>query len=214
LDRDRLPLLLCFFLNPTTAAFPANFFFSDRNTPMAITTAISASAAAPNAVKGEPASPAASSSSNDTEAPKTNDAAASTPTLTGNTAPAGTPPKRRAARRANTAERRATHNAVERMRRETLNGRFLVGVARLFLCGMLTVFLQTLASLLPPLAALRRPSKAAIVSSRCVYFLRFPSDDPASAPARRARYEAPTERVSAVCRFLPCSQLAGAGGGP
>ncbi|KAJ7804321.1 hypothetical protein B0H14DRAFT_3486328 [Mycena olivaceomarginata] len=166
---------------------------------MAITTATSASAssaAAPTAVKGEPASPTASSSSNDTT-PKTNDAAASTPTLTGNTAPAGTPPKRRAARRANTAERRATHNAVERMRRETLNGRFL-----------------TLASLLPPLAALRRPSKAAIVSSRCVYFLRFPSDDPASAPARRARYEAPTERVSAVCRFLPGSQLAGAGGGP
>jgi uncharacterized membrane protein len=107
---------------------------------MAITTAISASAAAPNAIKGEPASPAASSSSNDTEAPKTNDAAASTPTLTGNTAPAGTPPKRRAARRANTAERRATHNAVERMRRETLNGRFLVGVAvRLFLCRVLMV---------------------------------------------------------------------------
>ncbi|KAJ7815886.1 hypothetical protein B0H14DRAFT_3475791 [Mycena olivaceomarginata] len=113
---------------------------------MAITTAISASAAAANAIKGEPASPTASSSSNDTEAPKTNDAAASTPTLTGNTAPAGTPPKRRAARRANTAERRATHNAVERMRRETLNGQVL----------------WTLASLLPPLAALRRPSKAAI----------------------------------------------------
>lgn len=29
-------------------------------------------------------------------------------------------------RRVNTAERRATHNAVERQRRETLNGRFLV----------------------------------------------------------------------------------------
>ncbi|CAK5263118.1 unnamed protein product [Mycena citricolor] len=31
-------------------------------------------------------------------------------------------------RRANTAERRATHNAVERQRRETLNGRFLVSL--------------------------------------------------------------------------------------
>ncbi|KAJ6631887.1 hypothetical protein B0H10DRAFT_1772217 [Mycena sp. CBHHK59/15] len=31
-------------------------------------------------------------------------------------------------RRVNTAERRATHNAVERQRRETLNGRFLVRV--------------------------------------------------------------------------------------
>ncbi|KAF9524479.1 hypothetical protein CPB83DRAFT_738245, partial [Crepidotus variabilis] len=34
-------------------------------------------------------------------------------------------PKRKPSRRANTAERRATHNAVERQRRETLNGRFL-----------------------------------------------------------------------------------------
>ena len=37
-----------------------------------------------------------------------------------------TQPKRKPSRRANTAERRATHNAVERQRRETLNGRFLV----------------------------------------------------------------------------------------
>ncbi|KAI9065045.1 hypothetical protein FKP32DRAFT_1568647 [Trametes sanguinea] len=41
-------------------------------------------------------------------------------------APAGTQTKRKPSRRANTAERRATHNAVERARRETLNGRFLV----------------------------------------------------------------------------------------
>lgn len=34
--------------------------------------------------------------------------------------------RRKPARRANTAERRATHNAVERQRRETLNSRFLV----------------------------------------------------------------------------------------
>ncbi|KAJ7304664.1 hypothetical protein DFH08DRAFT_1089203 [Mycena albidolilacea] len=46
-------------------------------------------------------------------------------------------PKRRL-RRANTAERHATHNTVERMGKETLNGRFL-----------------TLASMLPPRAALR-----------------------------------------------------------
>ena len=43
----------------------------------------------------------------------------------GATAPAQ-PQKRKPSRRANTAERRATHNAVERARRETLNGRFLV----------------------------------------------------------------------------------------
>ncbi|KZV89259.1 hypothetical protein EXIGLDRAFT_618411 [Exidia glandulosa HHB12029] len=38
------------------------------------------------------------------------------------------PVRRKTSRRANTAERRATHNAVERQRRETLNGRFLVSV--------------------------------------------------------------------------------------
>ncbi|KAJ7607420.1 hypothetical protein FB45DRAFT_1006978 [Roridomyces roridus] len=48
----------------------------------------------------------------------------------------------------NTAERRASHNAVERARRETLNGRFL-----------------DLAALLPNLKHLRRPSKSAIVNS-------------------------------------------------
>ena len=41
-------------------------------------------------------------------------------------APVPAQPKRKPSRRANTAERRATHNAVERARRETLNGRFLV----------------------------------------------------------------------------------------
>ena len=34
-------------------------------------------------------------------------------------------------KRVNTAEKRATHNAVERQRREALNGRFLVSSARL-----------------------------------------------------------------------------------
>ncbi|KAJ7816586.1 hypothetical protein B0H14DRAFT_3743646 [Mycena olivaceomarginata] len=44
--------------------------------------------------------------------------------------------------------RRATHNAVERQRRETLNGRF-----------------YDLAALLPNLSQIRRPSKSAIVNS-------------------------------------------------
>ncbi|KAJ6465405.1 hypothetical protein C8R45DRAFT_1023054 [Mycena sanguinolenta] len=48
----------------------------------------------------------------------------------------------------NTAERRASHNAVERARRETLNARFI-----------------DLAGLLPNLKHLRRPSKSAIVNS-------------------------------------------------
>ncbi|KDQ50231.1 hypothetical protein JAAARDRAFT_588666 [Jaapia argillacea MUCL 33604] len=61
---------------------------------------------------------------------------------------ANQPIKRKPSRRANTAERRATHNAVERARRETLNGRFL-----------------DLAALLPNLSQIRRPSKSAIVNS-------------------------------------------------
>jgi len=63
-------------------------------------------------------------------------------------APANATEKRKTSRRANTAERRATHNAVERQRRETLNGRFL-----------------DLAALLPNLTSVRRPSKSAIVNS-------------------------------------------------
>ncbi|EJU05259.1 hypothetical protein DACRYDRAFT_92650 [Dacryopinax primogenitus] len=58
------------------------------------------------------------------------------------------PMRRKPSRRANTAERRATHNAVERQRRETLNGRFL-----------------DLAAMLPNLQSVRRPSKSAIVNS-------------------------------------------------
>ncbi|KAJ7197940.1 hypothetical protein GGX14DRAFT_667151 [Mycena pura] len=52
----------------------------------------------------------------------------------------------------NIAERRASHNAVERQRRDTLNGRFL-----------------ELAALLPPLDTLRRPSKASIVRMSMVH---------------------------------------------
>ncbi|KAJ7076542.1 hypothetical protein B0H15DRAFT_592468 [Mycena belliarum] len=50
--------------------------------------------------------------------------------------------------RASTAERRASHNAVERQRREALNARFL-----------------DLAAVLPNLAQVRRPSKSSIVNS-------------------------------------------------
>ncbi|KAJ4483464.1 hypothetical protein J3R30DRAFT_3698280 [Lentinula aciculospora] len=61
--------------------------------------------------------------------------------------------KRKQNRRINTAERRATHNAVERQRRENLNGRFL-----------------DLAAILPNLSQIRRPSKSAIVNSSIAYF--------------------------------------------
>ncbi|KAL6301664.1 hypothetical protein BKA93DRAFT_455922 [Sparassis latifolia] len=74
-------------------------------------------------------------------------AAASAPALT-NANATGVNAKRKPSRRANTAERRATHNAVERQRRETLNGRFL-----------------DLAALLPNLSQIRRPSKSSIVNS-------------------------------------------------
>ncbi|KAF7324211.1 Macrophage erythroblast attacher isoform 1 [Mycena kentingensis (nom. inval.)] len=48
----------------------------------------------------------------------------------------------------NSAERRASHNAVERQRRETLNARFL-----------------DLAGMLPSLATIRKPTKSAIVNT-------------------------------------------------
>jgi len=75
------------------------------------------------------------------QAPASPTAEHSTPSNTANG-------KRKPSRRANTAERRATHNAVERQRRETLNGRFL-----------------DLAALLPTLSQLRRPSKSNIVNT-------------------------------------------------
>jgi len=82
------------------------------------------------------------SASDQSSAPST---ANSSPGPPGSANPQG---KRKPSRRANTAERRATHNAVERQRRETLNGRFL-----------------DLAALLPNLSQIRRPSKSAIVNS-------------------------------------------------
>ncbi|KAK7439585.1 hypothetical protein VKT23_017512 [Stygiomarasmius scandens] len=60
--------------------------------------------------------------------------------------------KRKPSRRPSTAERKATHNAVERARREILNGRFL-----------------DLASTLPNLSQIRRPSKSCIVNSSIAY---------------------------------------------
>lgn len=56
-------------------------------------------------------------------------------------------PKTKPRKRVNTAEKRHQHNAIERQRRETLNGKFL-----------------SLARLLPSLASHRRPSKSAIVN--------------------------------------------------
>src|ERR1700729_3570374 len=50
----------------------------------------------------------------------------------------------------NTAERRATHNAVERQRRETLNGRFLVCTfLSLFLLQFLTIHFGGATRILP-----------------------------------------------------------------
>jgi hypothetical protein len=85
-------------------------------------------------------SPATSNTSNDTSTSTMNDFHSQIPPSSG--------VKRKPNRRANTAERRATHNAVERQRRETLNGRFL-----------------DLATLLPNLSQIRRPSKSSIVNS-------------------------------------------------
>jgi hypothetical protein len=60
---------------------------------------------------------------------------------------ASKPSKNKPRKRVNTAEKRASHNLVERQRREQLNGRFL-----------------DLARLLPSLATQKRPSKSAIVN--------------------------------------------------
>lgn len=63
--------------------------------------------------------------------------------------------KRKPSRRANTAERRATHNAVERQRRETLNGRFLVSF--FFSRYFLALPVQFLTKLCPPRKGSRCP---------------------------------------------------------
>jgi len=60
--------------------------------------------------------------------------------------------KRKSRRPPSTAERRATHNAVERARRESLNGRFM-----------------ELASALPTMASVKRPSKSVIVAKSLEY---------------------------------------------
>ncbi|KAJ6475145.1 hypothetical protein C8R47DRAFT_704707 [Mycena vitilis] len=110
---------------------------------MAVTTTSTPASPAPSSPnEPEPASFADASASNDSGTTSASHA-------TSNRANGQAPDQiKRRVRRANTAERRATHNAVERMRRDALNARFL-----------------TLASMLPPLAALRRPSKAAIVGT-------------------------------------------------
>ncbi|KAL1680097.1 hypothetical protein EV122DRAFT_208468 [Schizophyllum commune] len=74
-------------------------------------------------------------------------APASAPATNANGTSSAANDRRRAARRNTTAEKRASHNAVEKARRETLNGRFL-----------------ELAALLPNLSPIRRPSKSAIVN--------------------------------------------------
>ncbi|ESK92822.1 macrophage erythroblast attacher isoform 1 [Moniliophthora roreri MCA 2997] len=109
----------------------------------------------PIAIPSVPSSSSSPSASSDSGEPRTPDAG-SPIDLSENNSTAGASSssantaggKRKSSRRANTAERRATHNAVERQRRETLNGRFL-----------------DLAKLLPNLSQIRRPSKSAIVNS-------------------------------------------------
>ncbi|WWC68498.1 uncharacterized protein I206_102427 [Kwoniella pini CBS 10737] len=74
-------------------------------------------------------------------------ATASVPTIPTISNKNTTTKKSKPRKRVNTAEKRSQHNAIERARRETLNGKFL-----------------SLARLLPSLATSRRPSKSAIVN--------------------------------------------------
>lgn len=92
------------------------------------------------------------SPSDQSSAPSTTN---SSPTPLGSVNPQA---KRKPSRRANTAERRATHNAVERQRRETLNGRFLV---RVFFTYFLALAMQFLTKLrLPSKGPRRSPSQS------------------------------------------------------
>ncbi|KAF7288904.1 Macrophage erythroblast attacher isoform 1 [Mycena indigotica] len=75
--------------------------------------------------------------------PNPGDVGGTMSTLTFHGPPPSPKPKTR-----NSAERRASHNAVERQRREALNARFL-----------------DLAGMLPSLATIRRPSKSSIVNT-------------------------------------------------
>ncbi|KAK4683466.1 hypothetical protein P7C73_g6795, partial [Tremellales sp. Uapishka_1] len=85
--------------------------------------------------------------SSDTSSPLSQnaDTKPSPTTVPSSIGPIKSKPKSR--KRVNTAEKRHQHNAIERQRRETLNGKFL-----------------SLARLLPSLASHRRPSKSAIVN--------------------------------------------------
>ncbi|WVF66012.1 hypothetical protein IAT40_000750 [Kwoniella sp. CBS 6097] len=82
-------------------------------------------------------------------------AAPTIPTITKDTKPQLNKPASKPRKRVNTAEKRSQHNAIERARRETLNGKFL-----------------SLARLLPSLAASRRPSKSAIVNGSIAHLTR------------------------------------------
>ncbi|KAG6371973.1 hypothetical protein JVT61DRAFT_8989 [Boletus reticuloceps] len=73
--------------------------------------------------------------------------------------PTATQPKRKPSRRANTAERRATHNAVERQHS------WQVPFPIPLLSDQFNLRFQDLAALLPNLSQIRRPSKSAIVNS-------------------------------------------------
>jgi hypothetical protein len=105
------------------------------------------------------------------------------PTLT--VPSAGGAVRRKPARRANTAERRATHNAVERQRRETLNGRFLVSLTISSMCvhQFMTVYFS--------LPAMCRPYLPfSILFIRCCYILLTTSMSPSL--NRTWRYSFPT----------------------
>ncbi|KAH6886637.1 hypothetical protein BKA70DRAFT_1410071 [Coprinopsis sp. MPI-PUGE-AT-0042] len=125
---------------------------------MAMTLASPSASPSPS-VKNESSNNNNSNTSNDESTTTTSTTGATTTAPVDNSTPANNAAaaaaaaaaaniKRKPSRRANTAERRATHNAVERQRRETLNGRFL-----------------DLAQLLPNLSQIRRPSKSSIVNS-------------------------------------------------
>ncbi|KAF8967354.1 hypothetical protein BDZ97DRAFT_1916951 [Flammula alnicola] len=133
-------------LSPASSAHPASPAFTNNS----------------NASNGNNNTNNASNNNNSDSGADTQAAASGSGTSAGNAN--STPPlvtsavqmKRKPSRRTYTAEARATHNAVERQRREVLHERFL-----------------DLAALLPNLSHIQRPSKFSIVNSSIAHMHAF-----------------------------------------
>lgn len=104
--------------SPVLLSFP---YLSSQLFPMAMSVQIPSSPSDAASISSSTHPPSPLTSPSISQSPSDVNADSNSATI-----PPASAGKRKPSRRANTAERRATHNAVERQRRETLNGRFLV----------------------------------------------------------------------------------------